>query len=391
MAAAPSEPVGVLQREGDRDPHPAALAYGNRISRPPAGLLQAERIERLHRLVEDREGRPGDRLAAVDPQADAPPAEAELLADGVDHAVVERPGLIGPLRAGGGDIGRAEPVSDGGRLLQDPLAAERRQRVDQRSEVLGTVELDIQAQDRLGFAHEPHAGLGDDAEVRLDEQLIPGRAVAIAVELPGRRACRRPHPGAHQVAVGQHHFEAAELLGVLAVGRVADAAIQGVADHRAPAVAGGGEPQRDLVALQVVIEVEEADARLQQDGAVLDVDFDLLHPGEVDDHRAGYPRRGAAVAEVLAPADRPERDALLRRDPDDRPHLLGGDRRHGRNRDVGAGVDGEPVGIGGPVLVGDKHVVGPDHRRERLQGSVDARRADAWGKSSVHAGAVSFS
>ena len=88
-----------------------------------------------------------------------------------------------------------------------------------------------------GGRHEPEAHLGHDAVVRLLEQPIDARTETRLELLPGLGAGQSAHPGAHHPAVGQDHLDAALGLEMAAVGREgdADAAVQRIAQHTAPA------------------------------------------------------------------------------------------------------------------------------------------------------------
>ena len=63
------------------------------------------------------------------------------------------------------------------------------------------------------------------------------------------------------------------------------AAIEGIAHGAAPAGIGGIDPHFQLAILDVAIEIEIADARLDQRVGVLFVDFeDAVHALQVEDH-----------------------------------------------------------------------------------------------------------
>ena len=131
--------------------------------------------------------------------------------------------------------GGAERLADHRRALDRPVEPQRAQAVDERLEVVELGDADVDGHERLGLGHEPDARLHDDAEVRLLEDPVHRRAVARLVEMPGRAVRHRAHARAQQGAVGQHDLVAAVLRAVLAVGRVAEPAVQAVADEAAPA------------------------------------------------------------------------------------------------------------------------------------------------------------
>ncbi len=185
----------------------------------------------------------------------------------------------------------------------------------------------------------------------------------MAIELPGLRAFQRPHAGAHQRPVGQHHLQAADPLGVLAVGGAAHPAFQGVAEHAAPAVGRDRGPEPVTFGAQVVVEVEEPHARLDQGvaGALVHLQH-AVQAAQLHHHAAAHPRRRAAIAVVAALRDGPERDPGLVGQAQDRADLL-----HrawpddGRGRRLGRVIEG--IGV---VIVRQASGVGEDMRLAQL-------------------------
>ena len=162
-------------------------------------------------------------------------------------------------------------------------------------------------------------------------------------------------------------------------GRVADPAVERVADHRAPRVARGRQPVRQVVGLDEVVEIVEPDAGLEQHGAELLVELDLLHAREVHHHAARKQRGRAAVAEVLAAADRPDRHAELVGDAQRRLDFLDRRRSDRSRRDVVPFLDRELVAVPGAVEALEEHLVRPERAFERALrlgqlGLVEARR-----------------
>jgi hypothetical protein len=84
------------------------------------------------------------------------------------------------------------------------------------------------------------------------------------VTLPLARILDRADAGADQRAVGKHHFHAADHLGVIAIRGVADAVLERVADHASPALRRARHPQARPAAVQLFLEIEEADAGLDK-------------------------------------------------------------------------------------------------------------------------------
>ena len=167
----------------------------------------------------------------------------------------------------------------------------------------------------LGLRHEPEAHLRDDAEVRLREHAVEVRAEAVLVLLPGLRARQRAHAGAHELAVGQHDFHAAVRVEMVAVRvrRIAGAVIERVADDAAPARIRAVDPELEVPLADVPIEVEIADARLDERvglrSSTSRMRFMRLRSSTTLPERTG---RRAAVAEIAARRDRVERNARTR-------------------------------------------------------------------------------
>ena len=152
-----------------------------------------------------------DGFIAIEPQADGPPADVEALADGGDDVIGQRAGLVVPLLARGQHRRAAQPAADGRRLLQQAVATDAGDQVHRPAQVIDLVQLEIEPDHGFRRGHQPHACLGDHAEVGLHEHLVPGRTESVTIEIPGGRTGHRAHAGAHQLAGGQHHFHAADL------------------------------------------------------------------------------------------------------------------------------------------------------------------------------------
>ncbi len=175
----------------------------------------------------------------------------------------------------------------------------------------------------LGRGHEPETDSRHDAEVRLREEPVDDRSEAVLVLMPEVVPGHPAHAGAQQLAIRQHDLEAADRVPVVLHRRAAAAALERVAERRAPAGIGRVDPDVELVLLDVTVEVEVAHARF--DDGVVDLVVDLehaVHALEIDDHAARVGRGGRAVTQVAAGRDRPERNLVLVRDPHDRLHLL---------------------------------------------------------------------
>src|SRR5438067_4741350 len=102
-----------------------------------------------------------------------------------------------------------------------------------------------------------------------------------------------------------------EMVFILAPGP-ANAMIQRVAHHAPPTRIGAVDPDFELVAANMAMQVEVGDAGFDNRKMTLIVDLDdLVHPLEVDYHAAGKIRCGPAVAQVLAGRNRVEGNAEL--------------------------------------------------------------------------------
>ncbi len=325
-----------------------------------------------------------DGLVAIQPQADRPPADVEALADGGDHVIRQCTGFVVPLLARGQHCGTAQPAADGRRLLQQAIATHGGNDIHGPAQVVGILEFEIEADHRLGRRHQPDASLGDHAVVRLHEHLFPRRAKAVAVEIPGGRTAHRAHAGTHQFAGGQHHFHAAELFGVLSVRGVAHAPIHGIAQHRAPAVAGHAGPVRQLVLLDVFVEIVEPDSGLHQRDAILCVELDLLHARQVEHHRTLEQWRRAAIAEVLAAADGPQRHLVAVGHAQHFLHLCCGQRRYRSRWRMRCFIHCKMIEIGIAVQVGGKHPLVAHDLREVLQRAIQLRSRKSRRQYQLH-------
>ncbi len=242
-----------------------------------------------------------DVLGPDEPEPEVPPPDPQRVDDALDRLPPERPRLGGPPRTLRRALGDPHRVGGAGAALDRLVELQRAQRVDHRDEVVVARERDLARPEALGLGHEPEAQLRDDPVVGLHEQAVQRRAEAALVDVPRAPVADRTHPGAYQVAVGQQHLQAADGGRVLAVRRLAEAALERVADDAAPSQTGCRHPQRVAALAQVRVEIEERHAGLQQRVAEVVVDLeDPVHPAELDDHGAAHAWRGAAVAQVAA-------------------------------------------------------------------------------------------
>ena len=221
---------------------------------------------------------------------------------------------------------------------------------------------------------DPEAHLGDDAEIRLREDAVHVRPDAPFLVLPGRGPFARSGTRAHDLAVAQHHLHAADRIpavaAVFAVG-MGEATLKSVTDGAAPGGVRDVHGQGQVVFLEVVDDVVEADAGFHQHGVVAGVDVeDAVHPLQVEYHAPGQDRRGAAVAEVLAGGNGIERHQVPVGHPDDGLHLLRRIRRDGGGDlrfQVGVLVDGVDILVERGVLFAGEYPLLADDIGELLQ------------------------
>ena len=195
---------------------------------------------------------------------------------------------------------------------------QRPERVDDRREPGLVAAHEEERLEMLRRRHQPHRHPGDDAEVRLREQAVEGRPDAPAAERR-RTGARKPAESRFEaLAVRQHHLVPARIRAVVAHGRVAEAALEGVADHAAiGAGARGVHPEPGTALLEVGVQLALGHTGLDRHvGQLLVERDDAVHAAEIDEHAVA---RGNArpVAPVLAGAERVERHAVPVRYPDD--------------------------------------------------------------------------
>src|SRR3546814_9407795 len=89
-----------------------------------------------------------------------------------------------------------------------------------------------------------------------DLESVQRRADAIGKEVAAARHVEVAEAGAQNAAVGQHDLEATDVLGAVAVGRMAEAAIEDVAhDTGVGAGPSAVRPQRDALGAQMLGEL----------------------------------------------------------------------------------------------------------------------------------------
>ena len=324
-------------------------------------------------------------LGAVEAGIHVPGADVVVLLDLAHGRIGDRAGagvVVGTLDRGAGRF--PQRMRDDDRIGNHHRDAQGAQRIDDLGDVGFVGVLDAERTEVRRRRHQPHAHLGHDAVVGLGEDAIERRPVAPLENLPGVRVRHRTHAGAQHVAIGQHHFHAAGKQEVLAVGRVADAAIDHVAQR-----AGNrrrrraGEPQRQLLLLQVVVKLLVGDAGFDQSGAQIGIDFDdLVHALQIHDDLAALHRRRRTVAEVLAGRDRIDRDLVLVEHLEHGLDLLDAGGRDGRRgRVLVVGHRHHDLVVGGQANLIHHDVFGAKNCLELADRLVEFTCRDALGQS----------
>src|SRR4051794_13663673 len=129
--------------------------------------------------------------------------------------------------------------------------------VDDVAEVLFAVELEDIGVVGFRLRHQPYPGPRDDAQVGLREHAFDVRADAPFVRVPRlERATRRRAAGLDQLARGKHDLHSTEVSEMVPVRRLADAAVECVAEH-APVgwTIRAVDPEAIAVFLEVAIEL----------------------------------------------------------------------------------------------------------------------------------------
>ncbi len=117
--------------------------------------------------------------------------------------------------------------------------------------------------------------------------------------------------------------------------RASGAVVERVADHTAPARVGAVDPELQLAVANVAIQIEVADARLDECVCLVFVQIEhLVHALQIEHDAARVHGRGAAIGEVAAGGDRVQRHRVLVRGTHDLLYLLYRFRRYSRGSDA---------------------------------------------------------
>ncbi len=167
-----------------------------------------------------------------------------------------------------------------------------------------------------------------------------------------------------------------------AVGRVADAVLESIADDAPPPRRGGRDPQLPACGLQSIEQGEEADARLDQGVTELLVDLEhSIHPLQVEDDTAPEHRRGAAVGEIATGGHRPQRNSVAARDLHDGLDFFRGFRSDAGGCGMRVGIARRKgIQVGVAILLRHQHPLFADRFREASQGALEVGGADARGQ-----------
>ncbi len=295
------------------------------------------------------------------------------------RGVGDRVVALVPRRAGRQDRRGGDRVPDLRHVLDRPLQHQRAQGLDERGQVVVAPDAEPERHVALRHRHQPHAHLRDDPEVRLHEERVEGGAEASLVHVPGPVSGHRAHTRAEQLAARQHDLHPARGRHVGAGREVRRAVLEGVPDDAAPAEVRHRDHQARPGGPERLVEVEPADARLDDGVRAVLVDLEhAVHPPQAHEHGPVEARRRAAVAVVHPRRMRPERYRMLVRDPHDRLDLL--DRlRHERRRGrvVVPRRERERVAERAELVVAGDHGVGAEGRAERVErllGQVGGQR-----------------
>lgn len=172
------------------------------------------------RAVKVEDGRPG--------------AQGVLEAECLDHVFGDGTGAVVELRRGVEDGQVAYHVAYERVALEDVLAVQGAQGVDEGCDVRERVHFDFDGHVGLRPRLEPEAHLGHDAEVALQEQSFDRGAETVLAEVCGRCVRGGPLPRTDDVAVGEDHFEAADVVPVVAEGVVAYTSIESLGVSTSP-------------------------------------------------------------------------------------------------------------------------------------------------------------
>jgi hypothetical protein len=167
--------------------------------------------------------------------------------------------------------------------------------------------------------------------------------------------------------------------------RIAAAIVERVADHAAPAGIRAVDPEIEFPVLDVAVEIEIGDTRLDKDISVALVDLeDAVHALEIEDNAPREDRCSTAITQILAGRDRIDRDAFLIGDAHHRLDFLCADRR---DRSGGEPLfrfvpeDGIGVAMGLQVLVRGEDPVSTHHGPEARQRGGEISGAHARRRS----------
>src|SRR5690606_27397048 len=195
-------------------------------------------------------------------------------------------GVLGP-----GQVGTArfpQHVGNHHRVGNGVVHAQRTQGIDNLDDIFFIFEDYFEGLEHRRLEHQPEAHLGADTVVGLGEHAVQGRTVAPHEDLPAVAALHTSQAGAVDITTYQYHFHAALHHEMFAVGGVTHTTVHGVT-HRAGNGRRSGERQHDrqVVFLNVVVQLAVGDARLDQRVAHFGIDLDdLVHLLQIQNHLA---------------------------------------------------------------------------------------------------------
>ena len=181
------------------------------------------------------------------------------------------------------------------------------------------------------------------------------------------------------------------MIAVLARGP-ADAVVQRVADRTAPARIRAVDPDLEVAFLDVAVQIEIGNARLDQREMSFIVDRQhAIHALEIQHDAAAHDRGRAAVGQVAAGRYRIQRGLVLVRNVDDLLHFLDAGRRERRGRQVligGIPEEAVLIAVQLQIFLAAEYPLLADGGLKLLQRRREAGRADIGGQYGLRQGLI---
>ena len=243
------------------------------------------------------------RLGAIKSARSVPDANLQLVAQFRHQGTAQR-GLLVRL------IPRVLPqrgdhlvvVGDMRGAANGAVQTQGAQGIDQGAQCRGIFAAEVVCLEVFGRGHEPHGHAGNHAKIGLREQAVEHRSDAPAVDRRGMRTGKAGESGFDGFSGREHDLQAAGMGEMVAIGRVAEAPLDGVSDE-AGLGAGTGciHPEPRPLLLQECIQLFLRDPRLQGDVGQFLVEIeDPVHAAQVEHDRATRNRDTGPVSPILA-------------------------------------------------------------------------------------------